>query len=188
MGENSISPYFCPDTKLNTQINNTNTNLKLKSNKMKKVLMASLVMTLFAATALLFQLTSCKKVVAQINNHDCPSPIYPVEGLYIGTYSVDSKSDQGNLYYSFVVFPNGDLLTKSANEYGDTSYQKGSWTLSNDSTFTGTIATFSTPSVIQAITGKFSNDGKISDATWHDIYNPFGAGLSGKFSVMQRVN
>ncbi len=149
--------------------------------------MASLAMIVFAMTALLFQLTSCKKVVAQ-TNHDCPPPIYPVAGLYIGKYSVDSKPEQGNLYYSFVVFPNGDLLTKGVTEFGDTSYQKGSWTLSSDSTFTGTIETFTAPSVIQAITGKFSNDGKISNATWSDIYNPFGSGLSGEFSVMQRVN
>jgi hypothetical protein len=154
---------------------------------MKKILMASLAMTVFAVTALLLQLTSCKKVVAQ-TNHDCPPPIYPVAGLYIGTYSVNSIPGQGNLYYSFVVFPNGDLLTKSANGNGDTTYQKGRWTLSGDSTFTGTIATFTTPSVIQNIIGTFLDDGKISDATWHDIYNPFGNGLSGTFSVMQRVN
>jgi hypothetical protein len=67
-------------------------------------------------------------------------------------------------------------------------YQKGNWTLSGDSTFNGNIATFTIPSVIQSITGKFSKDGKISDATWLDIYNPYGDGLSGNFSVMQRVN
>jgi len=155
---------------------------------MKKILMASLAMTVFAVSALLVQLTSCKKVAAQINNHDCPPPTYPVEGLYIGTYSVDSKPGQGNLYYSFVVFPNGDLLTKDVTEFGDTVYQKGSWTLLADSTFTGTISTFTTPSVFQAISGKFSSDGKISNATWHDTYNPYGTDLSGKFSVMQRVN
>ncbi len=154
---------------------------------MKKILMASFAMTVFAASALLFQLTSCKKVIGQIH-HECPDPVYPVEGLYTGTYSVDSKPDQGNLYYSFVVFPNGDLLTKGVTEFGDTVYQKGSWKISSDSTFTGTIATFTTPSIIQGISGKFSNDGKISDATWHDIYNPYGGGLSGNFSVMQRVN
>jgi hypothetical protein len=151
---------------------------------MKKILMASLAMTAFAATSLLFQLTSCKKAVAQ-TNYDCPAPTYPVAGLYTGTYSVDSKPDQGSLYYSFVVFPNGDLLTKGVTEFGDTTYQKGSWELSSDSTFTGTIATFTAPSVIQVITGKFSNNGKINNATWHDIS---GAALSGEFSVMQRVN
>jgi hypothetical protein len=81
---------------------------------MKKVLMISLATFLFAMTALLFQLTSCKKAVGQ-TNYDCPPPIYPVEGLYTGTYSVSSKPDQGNLYYSFVVFPDGTLLTKRNN-------------------------------------------------------------------------
>lgn len=155
---------------------------------MKKILMASLAMTVFAVSALLLQLTSCKKVAAQLNNNDCPSPTYPVEGLYIGTYSVDSKPEQGDMYYSFVVFPDGSLLTKGLTEFGDTTYQKGSWQISGDSTFTGTIATFTTPSVIQSITGKFSKDGKISNAQWQDSYNPFGSNLSGDFSVMQRIN
>lgn len=146
---------------------------------MRKVFMTSLPMTVFAVVTLLFQLTSCKKAVGQTNN-DSPATTYPVAGLYTGTYSVNSKPDQGNLYYSFVVFPNGDLLTKDVTEYGDTVYQKESWTLSSDSTFTATIATFSIPSVIQNITGRFSNDGKISNAIWQDTYNPYGIGLSGK--------
>lgn len=149
--------------------------------------MASVAISVFALALLLFQLTSCKKVLGQ-TNHECPPPTYPVEGLYIGTYTVSSKPELGDLYYSFVIFPDGSLLTKGATEYGDTTYQKGNWTLSSDSTFTGNIATFTTPSVIQNITGKFSKDGKISDATWHDTYNPYGSGLSGNFSVMQRVN
>jgi hypothetical protein len=153
---------------------------------MKKILMASVVIAVFAISILLLQLTSCKKAVGQ-TTPDCPTPIYPVEGLYVGTYSVNSLPGQGNLYYTFVVFPNGDLLTKNVVANGDTVYQKGSWTMSNDS-FNATIATFSTPSVIQNIKGKFSDDGKISDATWKDIYNPYGSGLSGNFSVMQRVN
>ena len=55
---------------------------------MKKILMASLAMTVFAMSALLFQLTSCKKAVAQTPS-ECPQPIYPVAGLYIDTYSVN---------------------------------------------------------------------------------------------------
>lgn len=155
---------------------------------MKKILMASFAMTVFAVSALLLQLTSCQKAISQLNNHECPPPVYPVEGLYIGTYSVDSKPEQGNLYYSFVVFPDGTLLTKGVTEFGDTTYQKGNWTLSSDSTFTGNIATFTAPSVLQDIRGKFLKDGKISDAHWQDTYNPYGSNLSGDFSVMQRVN
>lgn len=113
--------------------------------------MASLALTVFAAATLLFQLTSCKKGVAQQQCPDCPAcptPTYPVAGLYTGTYSVNSKPELGNRYYSFAVFPDGSLLTKSLTENGDTTYQKGSWTLSSDSTFTGIIATFIEPYVI----------------------------------------
>ncbi len=149
--------------------------------------MASITMVVFALTALLFQLTSCKKAVGQ-TTRDCPTPTYPVAGLYIGTYSVTSKPENGNLYYSFVVFPDGTLLTKGLTEFGDTTYSKGNWTLSPDSVFTGTIKTFTSPAVIQNITGTFSKEGKISNAAWNDTYNPYGAGLSGKYSTMQRVN
>lgn len=158
---------------------------------MKKILMASVAMSVFAVSAFLFQLTSCKKVVAQLPCPECPAcptPTYPVAGLYIGTYSVDSKPQNGDVYYSFVVFPDGTILTKGLTELGDTAYQRGSWELSSDSTFSATISTFTIPSVVQDITGKFSNDGKISNAKWHDTYNSYGEGLSGEFSVMQRVN
>ena len=148
---------------------------------MKKILMASITMTVFAVSVLLFQLTSCKKAVAQVNQ-DCPKPTYPVAGLYTGTYSVNFKPGQGNLYYSLVVFPDGTLLTKGLTEFGDTAYSKGNWALSSDSVFTAAIETFAKPSVFQTITGIFSNDGKISNATWEDIYH------TGNFSVMQRVN
>lgn len=151
--------------------------------------MTSAVLMIFAATALIFQLTSCQKVICGTPpTHDCPPPVYPVAGIYTGTYSVTSIPEQGNLYYSFVVFPDGTFLTKGLGSTGDTAYQKGNWTLSADSTFTGNIKTFTTPSVVQTISGHFSNDGKISNAVWHDVYNPFGSGLSGKFSTMQRVN
>ena len=87
---------------------------------MKKILMASLAMTIFAFSSLLFQLASCKKASGQPDPcpecPSCPEPTYQVAGLYTGTYSVDSKPEQGDLYYSFVVFPNGDLLTKDVIE------------------------------------------------------------------------
>jgi hypothetical protein len=159
---------------------------------MKKILMASLAMTLFAASAITFQLTSCKKAVAQIPDcpecAECPAPIYPVEGIYIVTYSVDSKPQNGDLYYSFVVFPDGSILTKGITEFGDTTYQKGAWQLSGDSIFTANIATFSEPSTLQTITGKFFSDGKISNSKWKDTFNPNGEGLTGEFSEMKRIN
>ena len=76
--------------------------------------MASLAMSVFAVAVLLFQLTSCKKAIGQ-TNHDCPPAIYQVEGLYIGTYSVSSKPELGNLYYSFVIFPDGSYIEEPSN-------------------------------------------------------------------------
>ncbi len=148
---------------------------------MRKLFMGSIALTTFAAAIAIFQIASCKKTNAE-PPRECPTPIYPVAGIYTGTYSVTTMPELGNRYYSFAVFPDGTLLTKGLTEFGDTAYHKGNWALSPDSVFTATIKTFTTPSVIQNITGIVSNDGKISNATWQDIYN------SGQFSTMQRVN
>lgn len=52
-------------------------------------------------TLALFQMSSCKKADAQTTT------TYPIEGLWIGTYSVDQieYQGQGNLFYSFIIYP-----------------------------------------------------------------------------------
>jgi hypothetical protein len=152
---------------------------------MKKLLMGSIVLTIFAFASLLFQISSCKKADAQ------PTTIYPIEGLWIGTYASPAVPSQGSLFYSFVIYPDGTLLTKGKGGDGKYYYSSGTWTLSSNNIFSGTIVSFVTPGphpVTQCITATYSNTGTLTNGTWKDTNNPNGTGLSGTFSTMQRVN
>lgn len=141
---------------------------------MKKIL-SVLVITLF--------LISCKK------DCDTPTPTYPIEGLWIGTYTVDNLPSQGSLYYSFIIKPNGEVLTEGKGGDGVTYYAAGTWELT-DNTFTATYTSinFKGLPVQQSATATFSNTGTLTNGTWEDINNPNGPALSGKFSTFNRVN
>ena len=102
----------------------------------------------------------------------------------------------GNFFpkgYCFIVYPDGTLLTKGKGGDGNFYYSTGTWTLSNDSLFEGTIVSFVTPGpnpVTQSISATFSNEGNgtLTNGTWFDVDNPNGAPLSGAFSTMQKIN
>lgn len=137
--------------------------------------------TFLTLLAFVFALVSCKK--------DHPV-IYPVEGLWIGTYTVDQNPNQSPLFYSFSVKPDGTILTESKGGDGVSYYSEGTWTLTGDQ-FAFTIKTINVePSPIKQ-SGKltFHNSGKMTNGTWEDIENPYTkTGNKGKFSTMNRVN
>lgn len=152
---------------------------------MKKLFMASLALITFTASIALFQLSSCKKADAQTQT------TYPIQGLYTGTYSVNAVPAQGNLFYSFVIYPDGTMSTKGKGGDGKDYYSAGTWTLSNN-IFSGTVTTIIAPNggapVTQSITATFSNTGIFSNGSWNDTNNPNGVGNAGKYSIMQRAN
>jgi hypothetical protein len=152
---------------------------------MKAPFRAKLILA-FLITALLFAQFSCQKDSVQ------PTKTYTIQGLWIGTYSASSLPAQGDLFYSYSIFTDGTILTKSKGWDGKYYYAAGTWALSSTNVFTSTITTFVTPfagsPVTQFMSGTFSSNGTITDATWKDTDNPNGTYRSGKFSTMQRVN
>lgn len=139
---------------------------------------------IIAILAFTFLITSCSK-----DPVPTPTPTYPVEGLWVGTFSAPTFPSQ---FYSFIVYPGGVLLTKGQGSDGKYYYSSGTWSLSSNNTFSGTIVSFVTPNggspVTQSITATYSNNGNMTGGTWVDTNNPNGTGLSGTFSTMQRVN
>jgi len=132
-------------------------------------------------------ITSCKKD----STNTTPAPIYPIQGLWIGTYQTDQVTHQP-LFYSLINYPDGTVLTRSKGGDGKYYYSTGTWALSSNNIFSATITTFVTPNAgqptTQSITATYSNTGTLTSGTWNDTINPNGAALSGKFSTMQRVN
>ena len=72
-------------------------------------------LVLLAFVISLFGTVSCNKDV------ECQKT-YPIEGLWIGTYTINEIPQQGALYYSFVVKPEGVLLTEGLGGDGRTYY------------------------------------------------------------------
>lgn len=110
-------------------------------------------------------------------------------GLYIGVYTVDNLPKQGALFYSFVVYPDGSLITKGKGGDGTDLYSEGTWTLTG-TTFKGTINTFvkyEGKPITQTITATYMNNGKLKNGVWKDIVNPYTTN-SGTFPIMERVD
>jgi hypothetical protein len=144
--------------------------------KFKSILVAFLV------TAL--AVTSCQK---DSTPPPPDTPKYPVEGLWIGTYTVDNNPSQSGVYnYSYSVYPDRSILVKGTGADGNTYFSTGQWTLSNANEFSATFTSmnFLGAQVTQAITANFSDSGKMTGGVWTDIEN---ASQTGKFSL-NRVN
>lgn len=112
-----------------------------------------------------------------------------VEGLWIGKYIADDL-DQEPLFYSFSIFPDGTIMTKSLGGDGRTYYSAGTWKLEKEE-FTSEIAwipnRYGKP-VEQLIKAKFIN-GSFVDAIWKDTNNPNpGSRMNkGKFIGFERA-
>jgi len=151
---------------------------------MKRIFLASLAMTVFALSAALFQMTSCKKSNAQTN---CPTPVYPVTGLWEGTYQTDQVSHAAT-YASLTIYPDGTFMKRNklvgtANDYALT---RGTWALSGSTfTYRDTTLIYSGAAVVEKGSLTFSNTGTFSNGTWQDIS---GQSYTGTFQNMKRIN
>lgn len=142
-----------------------------------KLILPLLLVTVFA-------FSSCQKDEATAPT---PTPTYPVEGLWIGTFTVDNNPSQSGIYYfSYTVYPDGSILVKTLASDGNNYYSPGKWTLSNSNEFSATFTSlnFSGLEVTQTVTANFSDTGKMTDGVWTDKKN---ANQTGKFSV-ERFN
>ena len=149
---------------------------------MKKLFLASIALTTFALSIGLFQMTSCKKAEAQVNN---TNTTYPIEGLWIGTYTVDSQPALGEQYFALSIKPDSTIVADT--KWGTTQHlAPGSWSLSGN-TFTCTYTcVYGLPNHIgieEKITATWSNTGTLI-GTWENSPTPTGSG----HVVFHRVN
>ncbi|MFT3932178.1 MAG: hypothetical protein QM726_01075 [Chitinophagaceae bacterium] len=132
----------------------------------------------------LLGLLLCAFAVMSCSKENTPPPTYQIAGLWIGTYTVNQIPSQGNLYYSFIIKPDGTLLTEGKGGNGTMLYSSGTWSLT-DSTFTYKVQAFQS-GIQQTGALKFSNKGQLTGGTWTDTNN--SPNLSGTFPVMARIN
>jgi hypothetical protein len=96
---------------------------------MKKLFMASLALTTFAASVFLFQMSSCKKAEAQ--NENCPPQTHSVKGLWEGSYTIDSEPGLGSQYWNLVIKEDGTMVNETRYT-GTQHFNVGTWTMSGD--------------------------------------------------------
>lgn len=166
---------------------------------MKKLLCGiSGVAILFSLLFMSVAVTSCTKEVlvhdtTLVTVHDtvtvqkeCPAPVYPITGVWIGTYTADLLPNDPPQYFSFIIKPNGELTVES-HPQGKYYYGTGTWTLSGN-ILNCTYLYPTAPqgySVNQTASAVYdSTSGKLSAGTWQNVGAPNG---TGKFT-MSRVN
>lgn len=153
---------------------------------MRRIFMASLVLVVFAAAMVVFQMSSCKKAVAQ---KDCPTPTYQIAGLWIGTYQTDQFAHEPT-YFSLIINPDRTLIVKAKGvpPAQDVVYSTGTWTLTgNIFEFTDTTYNYSSK-VIQAGKLTYSNTGTLTGGTWKNLSGDNGRFYTGTYPSMLRVN
>ena len=146
---------------------------------MKKIFLASLALTAFSLAIILFQISSCKKAEAQT------PATYSIEGLWIGTYTVDGQPGLGQQYYSFIIKPDGTIIAdgKATNQQ---NLAIGTWSLSGNNFSCSFTCVYGVPNVGvgESATASWSNTGELTSGIWNNIAPATGSGTF----VMTRVN
>jgi hypothetical protein len=147
---------------------------------MKKLFMASAALITFAIAMTLFQISSCKKSTAQ------NSATYPIQGLWIGTYTVDGQPGLGEQYFSFIIKPDGTMIndTKFSNQQ---HLAPGTWTLSGSTlscTFTSVYGIPQNIGITETSTATWDNKGKLTTGIWKNVAPLTGSGTF----TLSRVN
>lgn len=141
---------------------------------MKKILKVSLVLLIFSFAITIFQISSCKKAIAETV---CEA--HYVQGLWTGTYTVDGQPTLAPQYFSFVIKPDGTLLvdTKGNNVQ---HLAIGTWTLNGNVLACSFTCVYGLPTnvgVSQTSTALFDiNTGKITNGIWKIVSSGTGSG------------
>lgn len=126
-----------------------------------------------------------KEAVKQMKSNPCPDPVYPLEGLWIGYYTVDNEPRHGKQFFSITIKQGGEAVVET--EWDRVQHlSPGKWTLEGNDfscTFTCVYGLPQHIGIVETFDGTWTNDGKLS-GTW--INEPPRSG-SGKVSL-QRVN
>ncbi len=131
---------------------------------------------------LLLFIISCSKDTVQTTT---PPATYPVQGLWVGTYTVDGQPGVSQ-YFSYIIKNDGTILVDAKSISPVQQHLGvGNWSLSDTvltSNYTTVYGISSNIGVVQASTAKWDKTGKLT-GTWRNV----GVTGSGTFAL-NRVN
>jgi len=161
-----------------------------------KKLFISIFAVIFISAIIILPISCKKETVVQstpcptpVPCPVCPTPTYPIGGLWIGTYTVDQLPSQPAYHASLAIYPDGTVVAKGQGATGAYGYAAGTWTLSTSNILTTTVTTIGTGGqpITSVGTFTYSNTGTLTNGTWRETINPYGP-LTGKYSTFQRIN
>jgi hypothetical protein len=125
---------------------------------------------------------SCSKDTAQTTT---PVPTYPIQGLWVGTYTVDGQPGLSQ-YYSFIIKTDGTMLADAKSISPVQQHiSVGNWSLADTvltCNYTNIYGISFNIGIVQTSTAKWDKTGKLT-GTWRNV----GVTGSGTFT-MNRVN
>jgi hypothetical protein len=138
---------------------------------MKKLLMSTIVLITFSISAILFQASCVKEIKA-----DTPTTS-TINGLWIGSYTVDGQPDLGQQYFSLIIKPDGTMIadTKGQNVQ---HLAPGTWELSGSTLTCSFTCVYGLPvniGVKEISTAAWDKTGKLT-GTWKNDPSPGGSG------------
>lgn len=147
-----------------------------------------LVLPTFFIGFFLFQITSCTKSVDAVTIikkdtvyitktdtvYKCPASI---QGLWIGTYTVDGQSSLGEQYFSFIIKPDGIMVVET--KWSTQQHlSNGTWSLNGTTlscSFTCVYGISSNIGVTEVTTATWDNASKLT-GTWRNAAPLTGSG------------
>lgn len=156
---------------------------------MKKIFMASFALGFLALTMAVFQMVSCSKAAADFdpkgnglsggNNeaNQVLNAIYPIEGLWIGTYSVNGSPGSGNQYFSMIIKPDGTIIVDSQGANVQ-HLAVGTWSLNGTTLTSSFTCVYGLPGNIgieETVTATWDSAGSIT-GTWSNVPPLTGSG------------
>lgn len=128
---------------------------------------------------------SCKKELVKLNHNSAGnSSQNSLIGTWDGFYSVETMQDQGKLFYSITINPDGSLITEGEGGDGILYNSYGHWRQSKEKMFIGTIiSTFpdsEATGISQTISFPCLDSLTLYEGIWNDTNNPYGSKLKGK--------
>ena len=141
---------------------------------MKKFLLNGKFTAILIGAIVLFQLSSCEK------NDVTPLPTtHTIEGLWIGSYTVNGQPNLGNQYFSFSIKPDGTVVNDTKGENMQ-HLNIGNWTLTGDSLSCTTTCVYGLSSnlgVVEKHTAKFDKiKGTLTNGIWKNVPPMNGSG------------
>jgi hypothetical protein len=151
---------------------------------MKQLISKTILIAMSIFAIIIFTQTGCKKDSTQTT---ATTNSFPIEGLWIGSYTVDGNTALGQQYYSYIIKPDGTMVYDSKGN-GKQYISIGTWLLTGKTLSTTANNIYGdngiSLGVVQTSTSTWDSTGKLTGGIWKNLAPAIGQGTF----TLTRVN